>query len=153
MKKFIVIAAVIALALAVCFLRPPRPAQPAVRFDSPQPRPAHTAAPRAVVYVAGHVAHPGLYTLSAGARVDDAIRAAGGIARDADPVAVNLAEHVADGEEIAVPEVGASPEMHPRHRHSHEAGSPRRRRRRAVPTVDGDVAGNSADGVRDAPTR
>ncbi len=153
MKKFIVIAAVIALALAVCFLRPSRPAEPAVRVDSPPPRPVHGAAPRPVVYVAGRVAHPGLYTLTAGARIDDAIRAAGGIAHDADPVAVNLAEHVADGEEIAVPELGASSKMNPRHRHRRQAGSPRRRRRRAVPTGDGDVAGDPADGVRDVPTR
>jgi competence protein ComEA len=144
MKKLIVIAAVVALALAACFLRPSRPAEPLVRVE-PVPHPARSAPPRPVVYVAGRVVHPGLYTLAAGARADDAIRAAGGIARDGDPVAVNLAARVSDGDEIAVPALGA-PEART-HRHRARAGRPRRRRRHDVGSGDGDVAGDPADGV------
>lgn len=55
-----------------------------------------------VVYVVGAVAHAGLYRVPAGARVDDAIRRAGGLRADADPAAVNLAQRVSDGEEIHV---------------------------------------------------
>jgi competence protein ComEA len=60
-----------------------------------------------VVYVVGAVARPGLYRLQPGARVDDAVRAAGGLVRGADPQAINLAAHVADGDEIAAPLLGA----------------------------------------------
>ena len=64
--------------------------------------------PRAVVYVAGDVRRPGVYALGADARVADALRAAGGATADADPVAVDLAAHVEDGEEIAVPARGSA---------------------------------------------
>ncbi len=63
---------------------------------------------RAVIYVVGQVVRPGVYALPASARVLDALRAAGGPAGDADLVAVNLAERVADGEEIVVQPKGAS---------------------------------------------
>jgi competence protein ComEA len=48
------------------------------------------------------VAHPGLVTLAAGARVADAVTAAGGLVAPADPASVNLAAVVADGQQIAV---------------------------------------------------
>ncbi len=61
------------------------------------------------VHVAGAVAAPGLYRLQAGARVVDAVAAAGGLAADADPAAVNLARPVSDGEQLHVPRVGEQP--------------------------------------------
>jgi competence protein ComEA len=54
------------------------------------------------VHVAGRVKHPGLVTLAAGSRVDDAIRAAGGTTAGADLDRLNLARRVADGEQILV---------------------------------------------------
>src|SRR5699024_9443336 len=51
-----------------------------------------------LVHVAGAVASPGLVTLPAGARIADAITAAGGPAADADLAAVNLAAPARDGE-------------------------------------------------------
>lgn len=60
-----------------------------------------------IVYVSGAVVHPGLYTLDATLRVSDAIVAAGGLTADADPVCLpNLAAHVKDAKQIAVPLVG-----------------------------------------------
>ncbi len=60
-----------------------------------------------VVYVAGAVVHPGLYHLRDGARADDAVRSAGGLRPDADTGAINLAAHVADGDEVYVAVLGA----------------------------------------------
>ena len=60
-----------------------------------------------VVDVAGQVRRPGLYSLRAGSRVDDAIVAAGGATRKAQLDAVNLAAPIADGEQIVVPGSGA----------------------------------------------
>ena len=59
-----------------------------------------------VVHVAGAVASPGLYTLGGGARVADAVAAAGGAAAGADLDAVNLARVVVDGEQVRVPLIG-----------------------------------------------
>lgn len=55
-----------------------------------------------VVSVVGQVVRPGLVTLPSGARVADAIAAAGGLLPAADPASVNLAAVVADGEQLAV---------------------------------------------------
>ena len=60
-----------------------------------------------VVDVAGEVARPGVYTLARGARAGDAIERAGGLIRRADPVAVNLAAPLQDGQQIVVPRRGA----------------------------------------------
>jgi competence protein ComEA len=61
---------------------------------------------RATVHVAGAVAKPGVYDLDAGARVIDAIEAAGGGAPDADLNRLNLAAKIADGQRVLVQRVG-----------------------------------------------
>ena len=67
------------------------------------------AAPKElVVDVTGAVRRPGLYRLSEGARVADALRRAGGATRHADVSLVNLAQLVADGEQVVVPRRGAA---------------------------------------------
>jgi competence protein ComEA len=58
---------------------------------------------RVTVHVAGAVRHPGVYRLAAGSRVDDALRRAGGPARQADLTAVNLAAKLEDGRQVLVP--------------------------------------------------
>lgn len=57
-----------------------------------------------VVHVAGAVAAPGLYELPAGARVADAVDAAGGATADAVLDRVNLARQARDGEQVVVPD-------------------------------------------------
>ncbi|MGO1320582.1 MAG: helix-hairpin-helix domain-containing protein [Galactobacter sp.] len=58
------------------------------------------------VHVIGAVKMPGLYGLNAGARVDDAVKAAGGTTSKADLSGLNLAQPVSDGIQVRVPAVG-----------------------------------------------
>src|SRR5579862_4850086 len=55
-----------------------------------------------VVDVVGAVRHPGVYRVPAGSRVQDAVGRAGGLTARADPIAVNLAAPVVDGEQVVV---------------------------------------------------
>jgi len=73
-----------------------------------EPSPSTGPSGLVVVAVSGRVLHPGLVRLPAGARVADAIDAAGGALPDTDLSSVNLARKLADGELIAigVPAVG-----------------------------------------------
>lgn len=60
-----------------------------------------------IIYVSGAVKNPGLYTLGSTLRVSDAIVAAGGLTEDADPTCLpNLAAHVKDAKQVAVPLIG-----------------------------------------------
>ena len=56
-----------------------------------------------IVHVAGAVRAPGVYRMRADARVDDAVRRAGGALPRADLTQVNLAAKVEDGRQIVVP--------------------------------------------------
>ncbi len=59
-----------------------------------------------VVDVGGAVANPQVVRLSAGARVDDAIQAAGGLTEDADTASLNRASKIEDGAKVYVPREG-----------------------------------------------
>jgi len=119
--RFPAIVAVVTVAAAAAayrsFVHPPDAspsASPAGDLAFATSAPAHDApserrGPRTVtVYVAGAVTRAGVYVLPATGRANDALRAAGGAAGDADLVAVNLAEPLSDGEEVVVPVKGAS---------------------------------------------
>ncbi|WP_404392930.1 ComEA family DNA-binding protein [Humibacillus xanthopallidus] len=70
---------------------------------------ASSSAPGAaeiVVHVVGQVVRPGLVRLRSGARVADAVAAAGGARPGADVAALNLARLVVDGEQLHVPKPG-----------------------------------------------
>lgn len=54
------------------------------------------------VYVTGGVLRPGVYTMPVGARIEDAVLAAGGLTVDADRAQVNLAAVLKDGQHIHV---------------------------------------------------
>jgi competence protein ComEA len=84
--------------------RPAKTVEPSTGVGGPSPGPAPAGAGPSVllVHVAGAVRDPGLVELAAGARVADAIRAAGGVTARGDPASVNLARPVVDGEQVLV---------------------------------------------------
>ncbi|WKB36887.1 helix-hairpin-helix domain-containing protein [Terrilactibacillus sp. S3-3] len=59
-----------------------------------------------VVDIKGEVKHPGVYTLTTGLRVNDAIHRAGGFTSKADEEQINLAQKLTDEMVIAVPAQG-----------------------------------------------
>lgn len=95
-------------AVLVWFGGVPRPAGGTA--PPPVPTPVSPGGAGLTVHVAGAVRTPGVVRLPGGARVSDALAAAGGPRWDADLDAVNLARPVGDGERILVPEraVGAA---------------------------------------------
>ena len=70
--------------------------------------PSASPTPDVMVYVCGAVRSPGVVRLPAGARVTDALEVAGGPTAKAELAAVNLAAPVTDGQQIVVPERGAT---------------------------------------------
>lgn len=68
--------------------------------------PKASAAAEVYVDVDGAVVSPGVYRLKDGARVAQAIDAAGGLAPEADVTGLNRASKVTDGQKIHVPTVG-----------------------------------------------
>ncbi|ORB76047.1 ComEA family DNA-binding protein [Mycobacterium scrofulaceum] len=80
---------------------------PVERASTAGPKPP-SASPAAgpdrpvVVSVVGLVRSPGLVTLAAGARVADALQAAGGAVNGADTIGLNMARPLGDGEQIVV---------------------------------------------------
>jgi len=76
----------------------------AVSSSTRGPSPGATTKPDqpVVVSVVGLVHTPGLVTLAPGARIADALKAAGGATDGADTVGLNMARQVDDGEQIVV---------------------------------------------------
>ncbi|MBL0887873.1 ComEA family DNA-binding protein [Myceligenerans indicum] len=68
--------------------------------------PQNVARTGLVAHVVGAVRRPGLVELPAGARIADAVEAAGGPTGEADLSGVNLARPVTDGEQVHVPTPG-----------------------------------------------
>jgi competence protein ComEA len=143
-----IVAIVVAFVLRPAQLAPhPSPELSLPRESVHAPAPAR---PQTMVYVAGAVAHPGVYVIAPDARAKDALAKAGGATHDADLVAVNLAAHVADGDEIAVPHQGdARTAAAARSAHRRTAGAARvtRRRPRRAATNAGSAAPESAQVV------
>ncbi|BBY15167.1 ComEA family DNA-binding protein [Mycolicibacterium litorale] len=72
-----------------------------VSSAAPKPGPPGPDQP-VVVSVVGLVHRPGLVTLAAGARIADALEAAGGAVDGADLIGLNMARRLTDGEQIIV---------------------------------------------------
>ena len=76
-------------------------------------RPVPTERP-IIVHVTGAVPRPGVYALPQGARVQDAISAAGGFLAEAEKSEINLERLIEDGEKFDIPYIeGASPIIPP----------------------------------------
>nr|WP_243896357.1 helix-hairpin-helix domain-containing protein [Actinomyces bowdenii] len=106
--------------------------------------PLGTGAPgqdRLVVHVAGAVQSPGVVLLRPGARVVDAIEAAGGATAEADTDQLNLARALADGEQVRVPRLGET--LPPQ--------DPGRAGGQAAPSAPGPPPGDAAAGPQAAP--
>jgi competence protein ComEA len=82
--------------LLVVARRPP--GRPVTLRDAPTPVPAR-------VYVLGAVARPGVYPLPQDSILQDALAAAGGPSALADLAGLNLAQALADGDRVHVPEM------------------------------------------------
>jgi competence protein ComEA len=111
------IVAALAVLVTVFTLMRDRPA-PVMSAKLPPVEKASTAGPRSsaspgagqpagpdrpvVVSVVGLVHTPGLVTLAPGARIADALQAAGGAVNGADTIGLNMARPVGDGEQIVV---------------------------------------------------
>ena len=103
----VVVAAVV---IGLVIARPPTPGATSTAAIA-------TVVPASVtltVHVSGSVVQPGLVTVGEGARVADAIAAAGGATPDADLGGINLAEAIADGARLHVPRIGDSAVDSPR---------------------------------------
>jgi competence protein ComEA len=109
---FVVVVAVTVAGAGFWYVRSlPAPVEVRASAVSPTPVPGATASPAAVllVDVAGWVRRPGVYEFAEGARVIDAIEAAGGARPDALLQSLNLAAPLVDGTQILVPKEGAAP--------------------------------------------
>lgn len=163
-SKLWIVAGVLVLAAVALWHPPPHPAVQTAAFGfgtgagdrrgderrgSGTHRSAESARGRAaarggIVYVAGAVRRPGLYPASAGERAAAAVDRAGGFAPGADAAGVNLAEPVADGDEVYVPLAGESGSRSSQHRRTHRRGSHRHGALPAAPDpagVDVNAAG------------
>ncbi|MDL4771410.1 ComEA family DNA-binding protein [Actinomadura xylanilytica] len=117
--RALMLVAVIAAVVAVGYLwlaRPrPQPVAPVAMTASPMVSLSPAASLRAstspaasqaggtvVVHVLGKVRHPGVISLPGGARVAEAIKAAGGVRPGTGTGSLNLARKVVDGEQIPV---------------------------------------------------
>jgi competence protein ComEA len=114
----VLVLAVVGGAVALRLAGAPDPAVPAVTVEEPAVSasaadgddPGATATPGTVwVHVVGQVGAPGLVGLPEGARVAEAVAAAGGALPDADLAGLNLAEVVQDGAQVRVPSPGEAP--------------------------------------------
>lgn len=76
--------------------------------SAPIPVAAAPIPPSLAVHVVGRVAKPGIFSLPPGARVDDALKAAGGALPGTDLSVLNLARGLVDGEQIPVGVPGAT---------------------------------------------
>jgi competence protein ComEA len=92
---FAIVGSFLAAGLLILLSRPVR-GQPVTLQAAPTPLPL-------VVHVTGSVHSPGVLSLPAGSRLQDAIEAAGGLKSEADTQALNLAAFLEDGQRVHIP--------------------------------------------------
>ncbi len=59
-----------------------------------------------IIYISGGVVHPGVYHLSPGSRIEQAVTAAGGLTTSADAGRADLARLLTDGDQVYIPNLG-----------------------------------------------
>jgi len=89
---------------------PKGPPPPTAGTTTPSPA-SSSSAPVIEVHVLGAVKHPGVVTLAVGARVQDALDRAGGVTKAADLGDLNLAQPIADGQQIYVARDGGQSQV------------------------------------------
>jgi competence protein ComEA len=88
-----------------------RPEPPAGEFSiNEQPSDSVPIEQYLYVHIVGEVVTPGMYQLPLGARLVDAVFAAGGLTEFADNSSVNLARELSDGEQVVVSSVNEQSE-------------------------------------------
>jgi competence protein ComEA len=98
-----------AVAVSLAVLALPRPPAPQILVQQPPARPVASALVPTpvltliVVHLSGEIMVPGIYQLPVGARIDDAVRVAGGVTANGDVNRLNLAARLADGQHVVVP--------------------------------------------------
>jgi len=85
------------LGAGILFLITTQPKGEPVKL-APPPTP-----PPLLIHITGAIANPGVYALADGARVQDALAAAGGLLPEAEGGLINLAAFLEDGQQISVP--------------------------------------------------
>jgi len=98
-KRSLAIVAALVLATSSLFIL--RTSSPSEAI-APPPLTLDVAAVDITIDIQGAVARPGVYKLTIGSRVIDAIKAAGGVTKAGDPSDLNQARIIADGEQIYV---------------------------------------------------
>lgn len=105
--SLVILTAVAVSLVAAVMMRRPEPPRVILQQASEQPATRPAASPQVtsllVVHMSGEVIAPGVYRLPVGARVDDALKAAGGPTGEGDIHRLNLAARLADGQQILVP--------------------------------------------------
>lgn len=102
--------AIVVVVVAGCSASPPAELLAPVPAD---PAPVAEVPDRVVVHVTGWVQRPGLVELSSGARVADALAAAGGALPGAELALLNLAAPLRDGDQVRVPPPGEATSVGP----------------------------------------
>lgn len=91
---------IVILAGTIYLVRRPEPSPITISTLAPHATPTASAV---TVQMCGAVANPGVYTLTEGSRVQDAIKIAGNVLSNGDVGALNLARKLNDGEQICIP--------------------------------------------------
>jgi competence protein ComEA len=97
-RSLLIVAALVLATSSIFILRTSSPSE----AIAPPPLTLDVAAVDITIDIQGAVLHPGVYKLSIGSRVIDAIKAAGGVTKAGDPSDLNQARIIADGEQIYI---------------------------------------------------
>ncbi|MCS7223875.1 MAG: helix-hairpin-helix domain-containing protein [Armatimonadetes bacterium] len=102
-ERFLALISLIVIGVSLAVLAGKRLTEPPALILQTPPLDEENAPATLKVHIKGAVARPGLYSLPYGSRVSDAVHKAKALPQ-ADLNALNLAQHLEDGQEVLVPE-------------------------------------------------